>query len=97
MEFYTFSKIEFNKMLKEAAQGGAMAALTQAGVINPTISRSDAIKLHGQRLIESLEKEGLITKRQRLSRGHYYYDANELNCAVISENRHRFFKGNGKD
>lgn len=94
MEFYTFSKIEFNKMLKEAAQAGALAALTTIGIASPTITRSDAMKLHGQRLIEALEKEGLITKRQRLNRGHYYYDANELNSAIISENRHRFFKGN---
>lgn len=97
MEFYTFSRIEFYKLLKEASQAGATAALIDAGVISPIINRSEAFKKHTKHLIQKLEKAGMITPMQREHRGYFFYDVKELNNAIIAENRHRFFKGYGKD
>lgn len=97
MEFYTFSRIEFSKMLTEASQIGATRALIDAGIISPTITRQVAIKRYGRKLIDALEKHKLVERRQREENGRYYFDVKELNNAIIAENRHRFFKGNGKD
>lgn len=97
MEFYTFSRIEFYKLLSEASQAGATAALVDAGVISPIINKADAARKHTRHLINKLEKAGLISPKQREHRGFYFYDVKELNSALLTENRHRFFKGNGKD
>lgn len=97
MEFYTFSRTEFSKMLSEASEIGATRALVAAGVVNPMITRQEALRTHGKTLIEKLEREKLIKRLQREEKGRYYFDVNELNTAIIAENRHRFFRGNGKD
>ncbi len=97
MEFYTFSRIEFYKLLSEASQAGATAALIDAGIVSPIISMSDAVKKHTKHTINKLEKAGLIERKQREHRGYYFYDLKQLNNALITENRHRFFKGNGRE
>ncbi|WP_293933180.1 hypothetical protein [Sphingobacterium sp. UBA6645] len=84
-------------MLTEASQIGATRALVAAGVVKPTITRKEAVDVHGRKLIEKLERAKLIKRLQREEKGRYYFDVNELNNAIIAENRHRFFKGNGKD
>jgi len=97
MEFYTFSHVEFYKLLSEASQAGATNALIDAGVVSPIITRAEAFKKHTKHLIQKLEKAGLITPMQREHRGYFFYDVKQLNNALITENRHRFFKGNEQD
>lgn len=96
MNFYTFSEVEFKKLLSEAAETGATNALINAGLSSPIIWRSEAIRLHGEKLLNRFEKYNLIERRQHYPRGNYYYDVKELNYALVTERRHRFFIENNK-
>jgi len=96
MEFYKFSRIEFYKLLSDAFQSGASAALIDAGIVSPIISMADAVKKHTKHTINKLEKAGLIERKQREHRGYNFYGLKVLINALITENRHRFFKRNGR-
>lgn len=91
MKYYTLSTIEFHKILKEVSETAAANALIQVGLVSPIIWRSEAIKLHGEKLINRLEKHNLIARKQHYPKGNYYYEVKELNYALVTENRHRFF------
>lgn len=91
MEYYTLSTLEFRKILTEVSKTAVEAAMIEAGLSSPIIWRVDAIKKHGRKLINRLEKHDLITKKQHYPKGNYYFEVKELNAALVVENRHRFF------
>lgn len=91
MQYLTLSKIEFTKILKEVSKNAAMNALIDVGLVNPIIWRSEAIRLYGEKLLNRLEKYNLIHRKQHYPKGNYYYDVKELNGALVSENRERFY------
>jgi len=91
MNYYKFSEIEFNKILKEVSTVASTNTLIEVGLVSRIVWRSDAIKMHGEKLLNKLEKHGLISRKQHYPKGNYYYDVKELNYALVTENRHRFF------
>lgn len=91
MEYYTFSSLEFYKILKEVAEVAVKNALVDTGMENAIIWRTVAIKRYGAKLINKLEKYKLIEKKQHYTNGNYFYDVKELNYALTTEQRHKFF------
>lgn len=87
---------EFKMVLKEVSEIAVTKALIKAGLAKPIIYRTEAIKIHGFRTIEKLEKFDLIKRRQHHTGGNYYYDVNELNEAIVIDNRHLYPRSYGK-
>lgn len=91
MQYLTLSTLEFRKILQEVSETAVNNALIDAGLTSPIIWRTDAIKLHGEKLLNRFEKYNLIERKQHYPKGNYYYDVKELNAALVTENRHRFY------
>lgn len=85
------SSLEFRKILTEVSETAVKNALVEVGKASPIVWRADAMREHGAKLIRRLEKHGLLHKKQHYPKGNYYYDVKELNYALVSENRPRFF------
>lgn len=51
-------------MLQDAAEMGANAALSQAGLIKPYLSKQEAYKIYGRGLVDRWIKEKLVTPRK---------------------------------
>ena len=87
MDTITMPIHEFKRILNEVCESASTKALIKAGLARPVIYRTDAIKLHGATVLDKLEKLKLLTRRQHHMGSNYYYDVNELNEALIIENR----------
>jgi len=51
-------------IIKEAAELGAITALTKVGKLKPYLKKSDAFKVYGRNMVERWLEEGLITPRK---------------------------------
>lgn len=64
-----FMEIQINiytleKLLAEAAEMGARAALSRIGKLRPYLKKSEAYRLYGRRNVEAWVNEGLVTARK---------------------------------
>jgi hypothetical protein len=58
------SPIQLELIINEAAELGAIAALTKAGNIKPYLKKSQAFKVYGRNTVEHWLEAGLITPRK---------------------------------
>jgi hypothetical protein len=64
-----FMEIQINiytleKLLAEAAEMGAKAALSRIGKLRPYLKKAEAFRLYGRRNVEHWITEGLVTARK---------------------------------
>ncbi|WP_199120330.1 hypothetical protein [Pedobacter sp. ASV28] len=55
---------QLSMLLRDAAEMGALLALTKAGKIRPYMSKSEAFRTYGRKNIERWIDQGLITPRK---------------------------------
>jgi len=58
------SAIQLESIINEAAELGAIAALTKTGTIKPYLKKSEAFKAYGRNRVEHWLEAGLITPRK---------------------------------
>lgn len=76
-----------HKMLRDAAELGAIRAMQGLGVTPPTISWSEACRIYGQGAMLIWKKSGLLTPIQQGRGATKKYDVSELTALALSENR----------
>lgn len=57
---YTISETLLRNLLMDAAELGAKKALVQTGLLKPFLSKSEAYKLHGRKIVDRWIGEGLV-------------------------------------
>lgn len=86
----TLSETRFAEIIERAVELGARRALIASGQENPTIKRSEAIKLYGQSYIDRWVKEGLIEPIQDGFKSGYRYSVMDLERVAKTSNRHTY-------
>lgn len=85
------SKTQLSNLLAQAAELGAMTALSKTGVIKPFVKRSDAFRMYGRGTIERWVKEGLITPiKDGEASAAWRLDRVELENVARTSNRHTY-------
>jgi len=90
MKTYEIDEISLNKLLKSASRLGAVQALIDVGVVNPTIGVNEAISKYGKNNIKLWEKMGLLTRIQKGMGAKQYYSVADLNQAALHEKRYDY-------
>lgn len=90
MKVYEINQYDLADMMAKSAELGGRQALINAGLVSPTISRPQAIRIHTREKIEFLEKTGQLTRIQKGQKAVYHFDVMQLNKALLSEQRNLY-------
>lgn len=90
MKTYEIDEISLNKLLKNASRLGAVQALIDVGVVNPTIGVNEAFKRYGKTNVKLWEKMGIVSRIQKGMGAKQYFSVSELNQAALHEKRYDY-------
>lgn len=76
-------------MLADAAEMGANLALTKAGLLGATISKSEAYRMYKRGKVDKWLREGLLTPHKDVGvrSAKWRIDRNEIEAIAKSDNR----------
>jgi hypothetical protein len=86
------SLTQLRALMVDAGEVAAKKALTDAGLIRPTITRHKAAQLHGKSTVERWITEGLLHPQRDGVGLNWRIDCHELESVVKASNRHSFLK-----
>ncbi|MFD2599868.1 hypothetical protein ACFSQ3_12995 [Sphingobacterium corticis] len=90
MKTYEIDEISLNKLLKNASRLGAVQALIDVGMTNPTIGVNEAIKKYGKNNIKLWEKMKIIERVQKGMGAKQYFSVSDLNQAALHVKRYDY-------
>lgn len=89
------SETILSTMLQDAAEIGASAAMSKAGLLKPYLSKQEAYNLHGRTNVDRWIKEGLITpKKDGGTSAKFRIDRVQVEAVAKANNRPSYLSVN---